>query len=176
MKIEEIIDFVKNNNKIKINDNIVMSKYNGVVSYYPEELVLVVKSGTSNKFIKDLLLENNQGLDFYYDENKTIGSSYALGGSDIRGSILGVQIIDGNGDLLNFGGEVMKNVAGYDVSRLLCGSGGKCCVITQISFKILPLTSIKQYFEPNFNSEKNNELHRINDKIKTIFDPFNKFI
>jgi len=176
MQIEEIINFVKDNDKVIVgkNGNLDVTRYSGMISYYPEELVLVVKAGTNNKFIKDLLKENNQGLDFWFDENKTIGSTYCKGGADIRGSVLGVKVIDGNGELLNFGGEVMKNVAGYDVSRMLCGSAGKCGVITQISFKILPLTSIPDYKKPVF-SISNDDLDEINAKINQIFDPLRKF-
>ncbi|SFV88501.1 Glycolate dehydrogenase, FAD-binding subunit GlcE [hydrothermal vent metagenome] len=63
---------------------------------------------------------------------------YANGGQDLSDSVLGVQIIDGNGELLNFGGQVMKNVAGYDVARLLVGSKGQLAMVTQISFKVMP--------------------------------------
>ena len=60
------------------------------------------------------------------DSEKTIGSIYATSGSELSDSVLGVQIINGKGDLLNFGGQVMKNVAGYDVSQgSLVGSLGK---------------------------------------------------
>ena len=70
--------------------------------------------------------------------NKTIGSLYATSGPEFSDSVLGVQIINGKGELLNFGGQVMKNVAGYDVSRLLVGSMGRLAIVTQISLKILP--------------------------------------
>jgi glycolate oxidase FAD binding subunit len=96
------------------------------VEYYPEELVMAVKAGTPIAQIKKQLEKNNQSLPFYTDDDSTsIGAIYANGGQDISDSVLGVQIIDGTGEHLNFGGQVMKNVAGYDVARLLVGSKGK---------------------------------------------------
>jgi glycolate oxidase FAD binding subunit len=174
MQIEEIVKFIKNNDKVKIGENFDINNYSGVVSYYPEELVITVKSGTNNQELTKLLAENNQGFDFYIDENKTIGASYNIGGSEIRNSVLGIQVIDGNGDILNFGGEVMKNVAGYDVSRLLCGAGGKCGIITQISFKVLPLKAIDKKIKPEF-MQIDEKLQNINKKISQVFDPKGKF-
>jgi glycolate oxidase FAD binding subunit len=72
----------------------------------------------------------------------SIGAVYANGAQDISDSVLGVQIIDGTGALLNFGGQVMKNVAGYDVARLLVGSKGQLAMVTQISFKVMPDTYV----------------------------------
>jgi glycolate oxidase FAD binding subunit len=66
----------------------------------------------------------------------------ANGAQDISDSVLGVQIIDGTGEFLNFGGQVMKNVAGYDVARLLVGSKGQLAMVTQISFKVMPDTYV----------------------------------
>jgi glycolate oxidase FAD binding subunit len=92
-------------------------------------------------------------------------------------SVLGIQIINGKGDLLNFGGQVMKNVAGYDVSRLLVGSMGKLAVITQISFKVFP--------EKLAQERKNNQTKKINDsplrkeiekRLKDVFDPYGVFV
>ena len=72
------------------------------------------------------LSKNNQALAFFIENTKkTIGSMYATSGAEVSDSVLGVQIINGKGELLNFGGQVMKNVAGYDVSRLLVGSMGR---------------------------------------------------
>jgi glycolate oxidase FAD binding subunit len=88
--------------------------------------------------------------------------------------VLGVQLIDGNGDILNFGGEVMKNVAGYDIARLLCGSRGKCGIITQISFKILPLAKITQATPPQYQ-HIDATLIDINTKIAQVFDKKGKF-
>ena len=61
-------------------------------------------------------------------------------------ALLGVQIVNGKGELMNFGGQVMKNVAGYDVSKLLVGSMGRLALVTQISLKILPQRIAKTVF------------------------------
>ena len=96
---------------------------------------------------------------------------YARGGQDISDSVLGVQIIDGNGEALNFGGQVMKNVAGYDVARLLVGSKGKLAVITQISFKVLPSAYVGELSAP-IKTNNNPALRgEIEQRLKSVFDP-----
>ena len=155
-----------------------MNSYAGIVEYFPEELVITVKAGTSIEDISQVLSENKQALPFYIsDPKKTIGSLYSTAGSDLSDSVLGIQIINGKGDLLNFGGQVMKNVAGYDVSRLLVGSMGKLAVITQISFKVFP--------EKLAQERKNNQTKKINDspirkekekRLKDVFDPYGVFV
>ncbi|ORU90863.1 MAG: dehydrogenase [Cycloclasticus sp. symbiont of Poecilosclerida sp. M] len=136
-----------------------------------EELVMTVKAGTKIADIKTQLANNNQALTFYAKDEKSIGAIYANGGQDVSDSVLGVQIIDGNGELLNFGGQVMKNVAGYDVARLLVGSQGKLALITQISFKVMPITyvgELKKSVKPNNNSPVR---QGIEEKLKAVFDP-----
>jgi len=155
-----------------------MNTYAGIVEYFPEELVITVKAGTSIEDINQVLSENKQALPFYFsDPKKTIGSLYSTAGSDLSDCVLGIQIINGKGDLLNFGGQVMKNVAGYDVSRLLVGSMGKLAVITQISFKVFP--------EKLAQERKNNQTKKINDsplrkeiekRLKDVFDPYGVFV
>ena len=146
--------------------------YAGVVEYYPGELVMTVKAGTTIAELKKQLSENNQSLTFYTkDDNVSIGAVYANGGQDISDSVLGVQIIDGNGEALNFGGQVMKNVAGYDVARLLVGSKGKLAVITQISFKVLPSTYVGELSAP-IKTDNNPTLRtEIEQRLKSVFDP-----
>jgi len=146
--------------------------YAGVVEYYPEELVMTVRAGTTIAEIKKQLSKNNQSLTFYTkDDNDSIGAVYADGGQDISDSVLGVQIIDGDGEALNFGGQVMKNVAGYDVARLLVGSKGKLAVITQISFKVLPSAYVGELNTP-VKSNNNSVLRGgIEQRLKSVFDP-----
>jgi glycolate oxidase FAD binding subunit len=155
-----------------------MKSYSGVIDYYPEELVITVKAGTVIEDINQVLEENKQALPFYIsDPKKTIGSLYATAGSDLSDSVLGIQIINGKGDLLNFGGQVMKNVAGYDVSRLLVGSMGSLAVITQISFKVFPE---KMAHERRIKIEKKNDhsplRKQIEKKLKDVFDPYGVFV
>lgn len=136
--------------------------YSGVVAYDPAELVLTVRCGTPLREIEQLLAEKNQILPFeppYFGEHATIGGCVAAGLSGprrafsgaIKDFILGAKLMDGKGQWLTFGGQVMKNVAGYDVSRLLAGSLGTLGIIGEISFKVLPQSLAEQsiFFELN---------------------------
>jgi glycolate oxidase FAD binding subunit len=124
--------------------------YSGIVEYDPTELVISVRAGTSLREVEAALAERGQMLPFeppYFTEGATMGGCVAVGLSGparaYRGSardfILGIRIIDGLGRDLKFGGKVIKNVAGYDTSRLMAGALGTLGVITEISFKVLPL-------------------------------------
>ena len=122
----------------------------GIVSYEPSELVVTVRAGTRLRELEALLTEAQQHLPFEpprYGTGSTLGGAVAAGLSGpgrasvgaLRDYVLGVQVINGKGELLTFGGQVMKNVAGYDVSRLMAGSMGTLGVITEISLKVLPV-------------------------------------
>jgi glycolate oxidase FAD binding subunit len=121
----------------------------GVAAYEPSELVLTVRCGTSLLEVEALLEKNNQMLAFEpprFGAGATIGGCVAAGLSGprrasagaVRDFVLGATILDGRGQVLAFGGQVMKNVAGYDVSRLLAGSLGTLGMILQISLKVAP--------------------------------------
>jgi len=120
-----------------------------VVSYEPTELVLTARAGTPLAEIELLLRDNGQMLPFeppHFGGGATIGGTIACGLSGPRRAyagaardfVLGTRILTGDGQWLRFGGEVMKNVAGYDVSRLMCGSLGTLGVIGEVSLKVLP--------------------------------------
>ncbi|MGE4570914.1 MAG: dehydrogenase [Gammaproteobacteria bacterium] len=183
--IAEFQQFIKESEKIHIGgtrseliENIDMSIYSGVVEYHPEELVITLKSGTSIAEIEQILKKHNQALTFYTDNpGQTIGALYASAGPDFADAILGVQIINGKGQLMNFGGQVMKNVAGYDVSRLLVGSKGQLALITQMSFKILPTeAALKNQKKPK-PQQSTSALHMsLTKKLKQIFDPYGVFV
>jgi glycolate oxidase FAD binding subunit len=121
----------------------------GVVDYQPKELVLTARAGTPLAEIETLLTEQGQMLAFeppHFAGNATLGGSIASGLSGprrpyagaVRDFVLGVRIIDGSGQPLRFGGQVIKNVAGYDVSRLMVGALGTLGLITEVSLKVLP--------------------------------------
>lgn len=123
--------------------------YRGIVSYEPKELVLTARAGTTLAEIEKLLSENGQMLPFeppHFGPAATLGGCIATGLSGPRRSyqgsardfVLGVRMLDGRGDLLTFGGQVMKNVAGYDVSRLQVGAMGTLGLLLEISLKVLP--------------------------------------
>jgi glycolate oxidase FAD binding subunit len=120
-----------------------------VVDYQPKELVLTARAGTPLADIEMLLSEQGQMLAFeppHFSGNATLGGSIASGLSGprrpyagaARDFVLGVRIIDGSGQPLRFGGQVIKNVAGYDVSRLMVGALGTLGLITEVSLKVLP--------------------------------------
>ncbi len=123
--------------------------HQGIISYEPSELVLTARAGTSLRDIEALLAENGQMLPFeppHFSEHSTLGGAVASGLSGsrrpwtgaVRDFVLGVKLINGKGDILSFGGQVMKNVAGYDVSRLMVGALGTLGVLLEISIKVLP--------------------------------------
>ena len=123
--------------------------FTGVVDYQPKELVLTARAGTPLAEIEALLAEQHQMLAFeppHFAGNATLGGCIAAGLSGprrpyagaARDFVLGVRIIDGTGQPLRFGGQVIKNVAGYDVSRLMVGALGTLGLITEVSLKVLP--------------------------------------
>ena len=122
----------------------------GIVDYEPSELVVTVKGGTRLSELEKALAERGQFLAFeppHFGENATVAGAIASGLAGPRRAsvgalkdfILGVKIIDGQGQHLTFGGQVMKNVAGYDVSRLIAGSFGALGIIDELSIKVLPI-------------------------------------
>lgn len=126
------------------------SGHAGILDYDPAELVLTARTGTPIAELEKALAERGQMLPFeppHYSPGSTLGGVIAAGLSGparpynggVRDFVLGLHVIDGKGDLLRFGGQVMKNVAGYDVSRLMVGSLGVLGLITQVSLKVLPL-------------------------------------
>lgn len=126
-----------------------MRSHRGVVSYEPTELVITVRAGTPLAEVEALLAEKRQFLAFEAPHfgAATVGGAVASGLSgprraalgSLRDFVLGVRLMDGEGRELRFGGEVMKNVAGYDVSRLIAGSLGTLGLILDVSLKVLPL-------------------------------------
>ena len=127
-----------------------LSAHRGVISYEPSELVVTVRAGTPLAELETLLATEGQCLPFeppHFGPVATVGGMVASGLSGparasvgaLRDFILGVKIINGRGEVLTFGGQVMKNVAGYDLSRLMAGSLGTLGVLLEISLKVLPV-------------------------------------
>lgn len=121
----------------------------GIISYEPTELVITARCGTRLADIEQVLAERGQMLAFeppYYGPDATLGGTVATGLSGprrpytgaVRDVVLGVKLLNGHGEILKFGGEVMKNVAGFDVSRLMVGALGTLGVLLDISMKVLP--------------------------------------
>ena len=124
----------------------------GIVNYHPKELVISARAGTSLDAIEAALAEHGQGLPF---EPPRLGPGATLGGTiacglsgparpyagSARDFVLGTRVLTGRAEVLRFGGEVMKNVAGYDISRLMTGAMGTLGALLEVSLKVLPLAA-----------------------------------
>lgn len=148
--------------------------YCGVVDYEPTELVITACSGTPLTEVEDVLAKNDQMLAFEPPHfgsdvgSATIGGVIASGlagprrisSGPIRDFVLGASLLDGRGDVLTFGGKVMKNVAGYDVSRALAGSLGTLGVILDVSLKVVPRPTAEQTLQ--FEVSEGDAIARVN--------------
>jgi len=139
--------------------------YSGILEYQPEELVITACAGTPLKDIEAALKEKNQVLPFeppHFGEQATFGGAIAAGlagpgrisAGNFRDFVLGARILDGKGQDLAFGGKVMKNVAGYDVSRLLPGSMGTLSLLLEASVKVLPKPAATATLRCQISQEK----------------------
>ena len=139
--------------------------YSGILEYQPEELVITACAGTPLKEIEVALKEKNQVLAFeppHFGEHATFGGAIAAGLAgpgritvgNFRDFVLGARILDGKGQDLSFGGKVMKNVAGYDVSRLLPGSLGTLALLLEASVKVLPKPAASVTLRCQISQEK----------------------
>ncbi|HEY2630517.1 MAG TPA: glycolate oxidase subunit GlcE [Usitatibacter sp.] len=131
-----------------------VASYSGIVAYEPKELVVTVRAGTRLRDLEAELAAQRQMLAFeppHFGEDATIGGTVACAFSgprrpyagSLRDFVLGTRVVNGKGEDLSFGGRVIKNVAGYDVSRLMAGALGTLGVITEISFKVLPRPALE---------------------------------
>ncbi len=165
-----------------------LSNYSGIIDYKPEELYIKVKSGTPIKDIRNEIEKNNQHLafepiDFGYlfsgkNDEGTIGGvmSCNFAGSrrfkagSIRDHILGFKGINGRGEVIKSGGTVVKNVTGYDLSKILSGSFGTLAVLSEITIKVLPKPeSNKTLFINNPHLKKG--LDYLNISLSSSSDP-----
>jgi glycolate oxidase FAD binding subunit len=125
------------------------SSHSGVLVYEPKELVLQTRCGTPISEIEEILSGQGQMLGFeppHFGEGATLGGTVAAGLSGpvrpysgaVRDFVLGVNLINGKAEQISFGGRVMKNVAGYDVSRLMVGAMGTLGLLLDVSLKVIP--------------------------------------
>ncbi|HEY6133839.1 MAG TPA: glycolate oxidase subunit GlcE [Rubrivivax sp.] len=144
----------------------------GISSYEPSELVVTVRTGTPLAELEAALAEKGQCLPFEpprFAPAGTVGGMVAAGLAGparaavggVRDYVLGVTMLNGRGEELSFGGQVIKNVAGYDVSRLLVGSMGVLGVICEVSLKVLPLPVATQTLR--FDLGESVALQRLNE-------------
>ncbi len=132
--------------------------HTGIISYQPVELVMTARAGTTLAELQAALDEHQQMLAFespFFNGQATIAGTLAANLSgparpwagSIRDAVLGTRLINGQGEHLRFGGQVMKNVAGYDLSRMQAGALGTLGVITEVSFKVLPKPESTAYLQ-----------------------------
>ena len=149
------------NSEKKLN----IANHQGIISYEPTELVIKARAGTPLKEIEQVLKENQQMLAFEppaFGEGATLGGTIACNLSGprraysgaVRDYVLGTKIMNGNAEILSFGGEVMKNVAGYDVSRLMAGAMGTLGVILEASIKVVPRPEAEITLVQNISTEE----------------------
>jgi glycolate oxidase FAD binding subunit len=131
------------------------SAHRGIVSYEPTELVLTARAGTPLADIEAALAEHGQQLPFeppHFGAGATLGGAVATGlagprrpfAGSVRDNLLGLKLVNGTGEILSFGGEVMKNVAGYDVSRVCVGALGTLGLILEASVKVRPRPALER--------------------------------
>ena len=124
--------------------------HRGIVTYLPTEMVITARAGTPLAEIEAALAGNGQALSFeppHLGPGATIGGTLACNlsgparpwGGSVRDMVLGIRLINGKAEHLRFGGQVMKNVAGFDLSRLQAGALGTLGIITEISLKVVPV-------------------------------------
>jgi glycolate oxidase FAD binding subunit len=142
----------------KADSRLHLSGHTGVIDYEPSELFITARAGTTLAEIETMLLHHNQMLACeppHFDggnKTATLGGAVACGFSgsrrpfagSVRDHILGVRLLNGEGELLQFGGQVMKNVAGFDVSRLMVGARGTLGALMEISLKVLPKPEVEE--------------------------------
>ncbi len=152
----------------EVLDTVLLS---GIVSYEPSELVVTARAGTRLDELEASLAQEGQMLAFeppHFGVGATVGGMVAAGLSgparaavgSVRDYVLGIQMLNGRAELLKFGGQVMKNVAGYDVSRLMCGSLGMLGLLTEVSLKVLPRAPAEATLR--FELEQANALQQLN--------------
>ena len=147
------------------------AEHAGIVDYRPEELVVTARAGTTLNELTAALAEQGQLLPFEpprFAGKGTFGGAIAsgLGGparpwrGSVRDAVLGVEIVNGMGERLRFGGSVMKNVAGYDISRLMAGAQGTLGVILSASVRVLPAPEVEETWHTSCSAAEASALTR----------------
>ncbi|NOX50746.1 MAG: glycolate oxidase subunit GlcE [Gammaproteobacteria bacterium] len=140
-------------------------EHRGIVSYDPSELVITVRAGMPIRELNMELAQHQQKLASdppQYFGQGTVGGAISAGFSGpgrpwqgaLRDAVLGIELINGNAQVLRFGGQVMKNVAGYDVSRLATGAFGCLGLILSASLRVHPAAEHEQTFAFDFSADR----------------------
>ena len=157
-----------------------LSEHSGVIEYYPAEMTITLRAGSSLSHLKRILAAERQMLAFeppIFGENSTIGGAIAAASAGaarpwqggVRDHLLGVKIITGEGKVLQFGGRVVKNVAGYDLFRPMAGAYGTLGVLLEVTLKVLPMTeTIETWQQPSSLVEANSLMNKLRDSSLPI--------
>ena len=172
---------------LQCSKTVSLSKLNGIIEYFPEELYIKVKACTPIKEIEEELKKNNQQLAFepidfgYFLNNKSdygtaagqvacnISGPRRFKVGSIRDHVLGFRGVNGRGEIIKSGGIVVKNVTGYDLSKLICGSYGTLIALTEITFKVLPMPEESKTLVIH-NQKTESALHLLNMSISSSND------
>ena len=157
-------------------ESLCLSAHSGIIEYEPSELYITARSGTPLSEIENTIQAEKQMIPCeppYFGANATLGGMVACGLSGprrasagaIRDCILGTEIINGKGEYLKFGGKVMKNVAGYDVSRLMCGAMGTLGILMSITLRLVPKPETEQTIVFSLTTE--DAIHNMNTWANT---------
>jgi glycolate oxidase FAD binding subunit len=155
-----------------VGEVLALGEYRGIVAYEPTELVVTARCGTSLDELHAVLADRGQWLAFEppsFGPGATVGGMVAAGLSGpsraqagaVRDFVLGVRVMDAQGERLDFGGQVMKNVAGFDVSRLHAGALGVLGPLLEVSLKVLPRPAASATLE--FEQAQTEALHTLNN-------------
>jgi glycolate oxidase FAD binding subunit len=137
---------------VQASETLSTAAMQGITLYAPNEMVMSARAGTKLAEIETVLAERGQQMvaepSHLFGPNQTIGGVVGanvsgprrITGGAMRDHVLGVRLVNGEGEILNFGGRVLKNVTGLDVAKLLTGSFGTLAVMTEITFKVLPIS------------------------------------
>ena len=193
-KIEDVAEFVGdsdhvvhigNGTKFPLDSpsppNLSLSGLSGIVEYEPSEYTITALAGTPLKEINEALLEHNQYLPFdppLVEAGATLGGTIACGLSGpgriryggLRDFLIGVRFVDGNGHVLQGGGKVVKNAAGFDYPKFLCGSKGRLGVIVETTFKVFPRPMDSRTLLLSFKT-LDEALNALIDVTLTTWDP-----
>ena len=144
-----------------------LQRLNAIVEYNPADLVVVAEAGMTLQRLQSILAENGQTLplDVAFPETQTLGGIVAsranslsrAGYGAVRDWLIGCNAVGGDGQVVISGGKVVKNVAGYDLPKLYCGSWGTLGILTQVAFKLAPMTASRKTLLFMLNAERNSE-------------------
>lgn len=169
-----------------------VAEHRGILNHEPTELVITARAGTPLQEIEQQLISTKQILGFeppHFGNSATLGGTIACNFSGPRRAaagaardfVLGCKLINGKGEILSFGGEVMKNVAGFDVSRLMCGALGTLGVLLEVSVRVLPKPELELTLSQELDTTRAlAKLHALNRQALPIsasmFDGLNLHI